>query len=365
MSMLFSPVTLNGLTLSNRIVIPPMDQYSAEDGLLSNWHFMHYGHLAISGAGLLMVEATAVEAAGRISPYDLGLWNDEQEEAFRKLLEFIRSFSCTPLAIQLGHAGRKASSARPWEGRGFVPPEAGGWEVFGPSADRYEPIAPKPAPLAADDLRRLVGAFRDAAARAQRAGFDALELHAAHGYLLHQFLSPLSNSRGDEYGGSLENRMRFPLEVFSAIRAALPEDMPVGVRVSGSDFADGGWDVPECALFARELEKLGCSFIHVSGGGLTPNQKINLAPGYQVSMAARIKEALNAMPVIAVGLITSPELADGIIVTGQADMVAVGRGSLYDPRWPWHAAAQLGVGMHNAPRQYLRCEPRTHKGLFV
>lgn len=364
MDVLFSPLAMNGLTLPNRIVIPPMDQYSAADGIAAEWHYMHYGHLAVSGAGLLIMEATAVEAEGRISPYDLGLWNDAQEEALKKLLAFIRKFSRMPLAVQLGHAGRKASSARPWDGRGALSPEEGGWEVCAPSALHYDPSSPEPAPLTVEDIRRLTQSFADAAKRAHRAGYDAVELHAAHGYLLHQFLSPLANTRDDAYGGSLENRMRFPLEVFKAARTAFPTDKPMGVRVSGSDFAEGGWDVEECAVFAKALEAIGCSYIHVSGGGLSPNQKISLAPGYQVGMAARIKQA-TSMPVIAVGLITEPELAAGIVATGQADMVAIGRAILYDPRWPWHAAARLGVSLHESPKQYLRCEPRIFKGLFV
>lgn len=364
MNTLFSPLTINGLTLANRIVIPPMDQYSAVDGAPAEWHKMHYGHLAVSGAGLLIVEATAVEAAGRISPYDLGLWNDELLEAHRKMLTFIRAFSRTPVAVQLGHAGRKASTGRPWEGKGALTPDEGGWDVCAPSANPYDPSSPVPTALRTDAIRRIVRSFVDAAERAHQAGYAAVEIHAAHGYLLHQFLSPLANARTDDYGGILENRMRLPLEVFAAIRAVVPADTPVGVRVSGSDFAEGGWNVTECAHFARELEKLGCSFIHVSGGGLTPNQKIALAPGYQVAMAAQVKAATD-MPVIAVGLITDPELADGIIVTGQADMVSIGRAMLYDPRWPWHAAAKLGIGITDAPRQYLRCEPRAHKGLFA
>ncbi len=364
MTNLFSPITINGVTLPNRIVIPPMAQYSAVDGLVSEWHLMHYGHLAVSGAGMLMLEATSVTPDGRISPNDLGLWNEAQEEAHREMLAFIRKFSCIPMAVQLGHAGRKASTARPWDGRGAVTPENGGWEVRAPSPIKYDPVSPTPAALTTEEVRALVGLFADAAARADRAGYDVIELHAAHGYLMHQFLSPLSNHRTDAFGGELAGRMRFPLEVFQAVRAMVPREKPVGVRVSGSDFVEGGWDVDQCAVFAGELEKLGCSFIHVSGGGLAPDQKISLAPGYQVSMAARIKEQ-TSMPTIAVGLITEPELASGIIVTGQADMVAIGRGMLYDPRWPWHAAAKLGESLHGAPRQYLRSEPRRFKGLFV
>ena len=364
MNTLFSPITLNALTLSNRIVIPPMDQYSAENGLPAEWHTIHYGHLALSGAGLLIIEATAVEDIGRISPNDLGIWNEEQEEAHRKMIGFIRKVSCMPMAVQLAHAGRKASCSRPWDGRGPLTPEEGGWEICAPSAIKYDPVSPEPVALTTGDVKALVKAFADAAIRAHRAGYDAIELHAAHGYLMHQFLSPLTNFRTDEYGGGLEGRMRFPLEVYKTVRAAVPHGMPVGVRISGSDFTEDGWNVTESIAFTKELEKLGCSFIHVSGGGLSPNQKISLAPGYQVSMAAQIKAA-TTVPTITVGLITEPELAAGIIASGQADMVAIGRGMLYDPRWPWHAAAKLGVSIEGSPRQYLRCEPRTAKGLFI
>ena len=364
MSKLFTPLTMNGLTLPNRIVIPPMDQYSAVDGLATEWHSMHYGHLAVSGAGLLILEATAVEAAGRISPSDLGLWNDEQEMAHRKMLNFIRKNSRMPIGIQLGHAGRKASVARPWDGKGALLPEEGGWIVHAPSAVEYDANSPTPIALTPDDLPPIIKAFADAATRAHQAGYDLIELHAAHGYLLHQFLSPLTNFRSDGYGGGLEERMRFPLEVFKAIRAVVPTSIPIGIRVSASDFTEGGWTVEDCIIFAKVLEGHGCSFIHVSGGGLSPDQKITLAPGYQVSMAARIKAATK-MPTIAVGLVTEPELAASIVETDQSDMVAIGRAMLFNPRWPWHAAAKLGISIKNAPRQYLRCEPRTAKGLFI
>ena len=364
MNTLFSPITLNALTLPNRIVIPPMCMYSAVDGRPAEWHCMHYGHLAVSGAGLLIVEATGVTPEGRISPFDLGLWNDGQQEAHQRMIAFIRAFSAIPMAIQLAHAGRKASTSRPWEGGKPLDSEQGGWEVRGPSDVAWSADAPVPVVLRRDELEGLAGAFAGSAKRAVRAGYDAVELHAAHGYLLHEFLSPLSNKRDDEYGGSLENRMRFPLQVFRAVRAALPGNVPVGVRVSGTDFVAGGWDIEECAVFAKELEKAGASYIHVSGGGLSADQKISLAPSYQVSLAARVKQEAANLPAIAVGLVTSPEQADSVIVTGQADMVAVGRGMLYDPRWPWHAAAELGGRVSGAPRQYLRCEPRRFKGLF-
>ncbi|SDF05199.1 NADH:flavin oxidoreductase/NADH oxidase [Desulfovibrio legallii] len=366
MNPLFTPIAIDGLTLANRIVIPPMDQYSAQDGSPTAWHSMHYGHLALSGAGLLVVEATAVEPAGRISPYDLGLWDDTQEAAHKAMLQFIRQCgNAAPIAVQLGHSGRKGATARPWEGGGPLAPGQGGWEIYAPSPLPYAPDHQTPTALSAADLDRLTAAFAQAAHRAVRAGYNAIELHVAHGYLMHQFLSPLSNRRTDAYGGSLENRMRFPLAVLTAVRAAVPQGFPVGVRVSGTDFAPGGWDVEECAVFAQAVAQGGAAYIHVSGGGLTPEQHIDLAPGYQVGLAARVKAAVPGLPVIAVGLITEAELASSIVVTGQADMVAIGRGMLYDPRWPWHAAATLGQTLPGAPRQYLRSRPHNVKELFA
>ena len=364
MNPLFSPIKIKGLTLSNRIVVPPMDQYSADHGSPGNWHTMHYGNLAVSGAGLVIVEATAVESPGRISPQDLGLWNDEQEAAHTAMLNAIRTYSTTPIGLQIGHSGRKGATGLPWEGGKPLSPADGGWGIYAPSALPYAPGHQTPAALTALDIVRLTQDFAATAKRAVRAGYDALELHAAHGSLMHEFLSPLSNARTDAYGGSLENRMRFPLEVLDAVRAVVPAGYPVGVRVSGSDFTEGGWNVEECALFAQAIEKAGAAYIHVSGGGLSPDQKITLAPGYQVSLSAAVKAAVNELPVIAVGLITEPELAAGIVVTGQADMVGIGRAMLYDPRWPWHAAAALGQTIAG-PSPYLRCKPHNIKELFA
>ena len=363
MSDLFSPIHIGDLELPNRIVIPPMDQYSAEDGFPGNWHRMHYGHLAVSGTGLLIIEATAVESKGRISNADLGIWNESLQDSHKEFVSFIRSFSQTPIAVQLGHSGRKGSTLPPFEGNGPLEVSCGGWAVCAPSAEKYNPVSPKPEAMTLDDIHNCTELFAQAAKRSVAAGYDAIEIHAAHGYLLHQFLSPLANTRTDAYGGSLENRMRFPLEVFAAIRSAVPGKFPVGIRISGSDFTPGGWDAASSVVFAKELEKAGCAFIHVSGGGLTPDQKIQLAPGYQVALSAEVKKNVS-IPVIAVGLITQVELAAAIIETGQADMVAIGRGMLYNPRWPWHAAAKLGKTIH-APKQYLRCEPRNAKGLFI
>ncbi|MHB0990474.1 MAG: NADH:flavin oxidoreductase/NADH oxidase [Burkholderiales bacterium] len=362
MTPLFSPCMLGELTLKNRIVIAPMCQYSAQNGNATDWHTIHLGQLALSGAALLILEATAVEAAGRISPDDLGLWSDANELALKKVLDAIRPYSPIPFAIQLAHAGRKASCAKPWEGGHQISPAAGGWQTVAPSALAYLPGNSAPAPLDTDGLQNIVHAFVLAAQRAHRIGIQAIEIHAAHGYLLHQFLSPLSNDRNDQFGGSLENRMRFPLAVFDAVRAAVPAETPVGIRISATDWVNGGWDIDQSVVLSHALREHGCAYIHVSSGGLSPDQKIPVAPGYQVPFAEKIR-AETGMPVMAVGLITEPEQAEAIIAEGQADMVSLARGMLYDPRWPWHAAAKLGAEV-DAPPQYWRSQPHGLKTLF-
>jgi 2,4-dienoyl-CoA reductase-like NADH-dependent reductase (Old Yellow Enzyme family) len=362
MSQLFSPFSIGPLTLRNRIVIAPMCQYSAVHGEATDWHLMHLGHLALSGAALLIIEATAVEPEARISAGDIGLWSDATEAALAKVLQSVRKYSNMPIAIQLGHAGRKASSRVPWEGGQLQPVEQGGWWPMAPSATAYSATEPPPRAMTQDDLQRVRQAFASAAQRAHRLGLDAIEIHAAHGYLLHQFLSPLSNERSDEYGGVLENRMRFPLEVFDAVRAAVPASMAVGIRVSGTDWVEGGWDVEQTVAFGQALRARGCDYIHVSSGGLSPLQKIPLGPNYQVPLAERVRRD-TGLPTIAVGLITEPEQAENIIVQGQADFVALARGILFDPRWPWHAAAKLGAQVE-APPQYWRSQPRGLSTLF-
>ena len=363
MSALFSPIEVGGLKLDNRIVIAPMCQYSAEDGCMTDWHTIHLGHLALSGAALLTIEATGVTPEGRISYGDTGLWSDANEEAMARVLSSVRRWSNMPIAIQLGHAGRKASTDKPWFGGAQIAPDAeNGWQTKAPSAVPFLESENAPTELDAAGLARIRQAFADAAVRAARLNLAAVQLHGAHGYLLHQFLSPLSNSRTDDYGGSLANRMRFPLEVFDAVRAVFPADKPVTMRVSATDWVEGGWDVEQTIEFARALEARGCGAIHVSSGGLDPRQQIPVGPSYQVPLAREIKRAVN-MPVIAVGMITEPEQAEAIVSTGDADMVALARGVLYDPRWPWHAAAQLG-GKVQAPPQYLRSQPRQHRDLF-
>jgi 2,4-dienoyl-CoA reductase-like NADH-dependent reductase (Old Yellow Enzyme family) len=363
MSQLFSPYQLGSLTLANRIVIAPMCQYSAQDGCASDWHTIHLGNLALSGAGLLIIEATAVEPDGRISPFDLGLWSDETEAALGKVLESARRWSEMPIAIQLAHAGRKASVAQPWKGGGQLGLDQGGWTVEGPSDVGFETYPRPPRPLTRDDIARLVEAFADSARRSVRLGLAAIELHGAHGYLMHQFLSPLSNRREDEYGGSLENRMRFPLEVLDAVRAVVPAGYPVGFRISGSDWVEGGWDIEQSIVFSEAAKAGGADFIHVSSGGLSAAQKIPLGPSYQVPFARAVKQ-VTGIATIAVGLITEPEQAEAIIGTGEADLIGLARGILYDPRWPWHAAAQLGASV-KAPNQYLRSQPRQYSKLFA
>ncbi len=362
MSKLFAPISLGQHTLPNRIVIAPMCQYSAAEGEATDWHLIHLGHLALSGAGLLYIEATAVSPEGRISPTDLGLWSDATEAALARVLKSVRRYSRIPIAIQLAHAGRKASTAVPWEGGQQLAPAAGGWQTLAPSALPWAEGELPPLALDAAGLQRIREAFVTAAQRALRLGLEVIELHAAHGYLLHQFLSPLTNARGDEYGGALENRMRFPLEVFDAVRAAVPARVPLGVRISATDWVDGGWEIEQSVAFSKALQQRGCSFIHVSSGGLSPAQQIPAGPGYQLAFAERIRRE-TGMPTMAVGLITEPEQAEQIIASGQADMVALARGMLYDPRWPWHAAAKLGAQV-DAPKQYWRSQPAAFKSLF-
>jgi len=363
MSALFNPLEVGGLKLANRIVIAPMCQYSAEDGCMTDWHVIHLGHLALSGAALLTIEATAVTPEGRISYGDTGLWSDANEEAMARVLASVRRWSDMPIAIQLGHAGRKASTEKPWLGGAQIAPDAeNGWQTVAPSHLPFLAAENPPQELDRAGMDRIRGAFVDAAERSARLGLAAVQLHGAHGYLLHQFLSPVSNKRTDEYGGSLENRMRFPLEVFDAVRAALRTEKPVTMRVSATDWIEGGWDVEQTIVFARALEARGCAAIHVSSGGLDPRQQIPIGPSYQVPLAREIKRAVN-IPVVAVGLITDFEQAEAIVGTGDADMIALARGILYDPRWPWHAAAELGAKV-KPPLQYLRSQPRRYRGLF-
>jgi 2,4-dienoyl-CoA reductase-like NADH-dependent reductase (Old Yellow Enzyme family) len=362
-SRLFAGLKLGSLALANRIIIAPMCQYSADEGSASDWHLIHLGQLALSGAGLLIIEATAVVPEGRITPGDLGLYSDANAAALARVLGAIRRYSPVPVAIQLAHAGRKASMRLPWEGGSQIPAAAAaGWRAVAPSPLPFESGQEAPAALDAVGLARVRDAFVAAARRAIALGLDGIELHGAHGYLLHEFLSPLANRRTDAYGGSLENRMSFPLEVLDAVRAAVPASVPVWMRISATDWVPGGWDIEEAVVFAEALERHGAAAVHVSSGGLSPDQAIKPAPGYQLPLARRIRARIG-IPVIAVGLITEPAQAESVLVEGDADAVALARGMLYDPRWPWHAAAALGEQVW-APDQYLRCQPAALRHLF-
>jgi 2,4-dienoyl-CoA reductase-like NADH-dependent reductase (Old Yellow Enzyme family) len=361
-SQLFTPIRLRSVELSNRIIIAPMCQYSAADGRANNWHTVHLGQLALSGAGMLIVEATAVEPIGRITPGCLGLWDDECEQALGWTLDAVREVSPIKLCLQIAHAGRKSSSGRPWDGGQLIPADAGGWQPVGPSAIPHLESEAAPRELTRGDLEALTARFVETTERANRLGFEAVEVHAAHGYLLHQFLSPIANQRTDEYGGSAENRMRFPLEVFAAMRAAWPAHKPMGIRISSTDWVEGGWDLAGTIEFAKRCERLGADWIDASSGGVSPKQKIAIGPGYQVPFADAIRKEVK-IPVMAVGLITEPAQAEEIVASGKADMVALARGMLYNPRWAWHAAAALGATV-DAPRQYWRSQPSTEKALF-
>ncbi|NLU17865.1 MAG: NADH:flavin oxidoreductase/NADH oxidase [Serratia liquefaciens] len=362
MSQLFTPITLGKLSLPNRIVIAPMCQYSADNGKATEWHTVHLGHLALSGAGLLIVEATSVAPEGRITPSDLGLWDDAMEQALAEVVQAVKKHATLPLGIQLGHAGRKASCAVPWAGGGQLNRADGGWQTLSASDIPFAPADANPAAMSLEQIEQLKAQFVTAAKRADRLGFELIELHGAHGYLLHQFLSPLSNHRNDRYGGSLQNRMRLLLEIYNEVRAVFPAHKALGVRISASDWVEGGWDEQQSVVLAKALKEQGCDYIHVSSGGLSPLQKIPVGPNYQVPFAETIKRE-SGLPTIAVGLITEPEQAEAIVATGQADMVALARGILYNPRWPWHAAAKLGEKV-SAPPQYWRSEPHVLKGLF-
>jgi 2,4-dienoyl-CoA reductase-like NADH-dependent reductase (Old Yellow Enzyme family) len=364
-SLLFSPFTLpspaGGLVLANRIVVAPMCQYAAANGLATDWHQFHWTNLLNSGAGLLILEATAVEAQGRISPGCLGLWDDATEAALTERLQRARAQApAVPVCLQISHAGRKASSAVPWKGGALLSPAEGGWPTWGPSALPHLPHEVPPRALTADDLDRIEDAFVHTAKRAARAGIDALELHAAHGYLLHQFLSPLSNQRTDAWGGDYAGRTAFPKRVLRAVRRAF--DGPVGVRLSATDWVEGGWSLPESELLSTELKAMGTDFIHVSSGGVSPLQQIPVGPLYQVGLAQAVRQA-SQMPTVAVGLVTTATQAETVLQHGQADLVALARAFLYNPRWGWHAAAELGATVVAQP-PYWRCPPAGAGRLF-
>ncbi|HTO46194.1 MAG TPA: NADH:flavin oxidoreductase/NADH oxidase [Burkholderiales bacterium] len=362
-SELFTPFTIRGLELANRVVVASMCQYSAQTGCMGDWHLMHLGHLALSGAGLVMTEMTDVEPQGRIGPYCVGLYSDETEAAMRRVVEFCRRNGRTRLGLQLAHAGRKSSVLPPWQGRRPLLPREGGWQPVAPSPIRAFDDGLIPRELTKDDIAGLTANFVHSVQRAARIGFDLVELHGAHGYLIHQFLSPITNRRSDAYGGSLENRMRFPLDLFAAMRAAWPERKPLGVKLSAVDWLDGGWSMSDTLEFCRRLRALGCDYVGVSSGGIVWDEKIPTAPGFQVPFAAEIRRE-TGMPVTAVGLITEPKHAEQIVSSGDADMIALARGMLWDPRWPWHAAEALGAKLE-LPDQYSRAQPRLVHDTFA
>ncbi|MEV3911445.1 NADH:flavin oxidoreductase/NADH oxidase [Streptomyces canus] len=357
MSALFEPFTLRDVTIPNRVWMPPMCQYSAvpegpEAGAPKDWHFAHYAARAAGGTGLIIVEATGVSPEGRISPYDLGIWNDTQVESFRRITRFLVSQGTVP-GIQLAHAGRKASTDQPWKGGAPLAPNARGWQSLGPSALAYDTKHPVPTELTADHIAQVVGQFADAARRALAAGFEVAEIHGAHGYLIGNFLSPHSNHRTDEYGGSYENRTRFALEVVDAVREVWPEDKPLFFRVSATDWLEeGGWTPDDTVRFAHDLQAHGIDLLDVSTGGNASGVRIPVGPGYQVPFAARVK-AETTLPVAAVGLITETGQAEKILANGEADAVLLGRELLRNPSWARHAARELGGEVH-VPEQYHR-----------
>jgi 2,4-dienoyl-CoA reductase-like NADH-dependent reductase (Old Yellow Enzyme family) len=350
---LFSPLTLRGVTFKNRIFVSPMCQYSANDGMPNDWHLVHLGSRAVGGAALVMVEATSVSPEGRISPFDTGIWSDEHAARFRPIAGFIKAHGAVP-GIQLAHAGRKASTDVPWRGGRPLAPAEGGWQPVAPSALAFDAGYPVPTALSEAALDAIVDDFARAAERGRDAGFDVVEIHMAHGYLLHQFLSPLSNRRDDEFGGTRENRMRFPLRVAEAVRAAWPANRPVFVRISATDWAEGGWDPEQSVRLAELLKVIGVDLVDCSSGGLVPHVKIPLGPGYQVPFAAAIRSEAG-IATAAVGLLTEPAQANDIIAAGRADAVLLARQFLRDPYFPLHAAKALGVDVP-WPEQYLRAK---------
>jgi 2,4-dienoyl-CoA reductase-like NADH-dependent reductase (Old Yellow Enzyme family) len=354
-SVLFSPWKLRDVVFRNRIFVSPMCQYSSHDGFPTDWHLVHLGSRAVGGAGLVMVEATAVAPWGRISPSDSGLWSEAHGEAFGSLASFVKSQGAVP-AIQLAHAGRKASTRAPWRGTGQVPEAEGGWRPVAPSPIPFDDADAVPKELSVEDIASLVERFSDAARFARLGGLEAVEIHMAHGYLLHQFLSPLSNRRTDDYGGSLENRMRFPLEVAKAVREAWPAHLPLFARISATDWVEGGWDLPQAIEFARRLKAVGVDLVDCSSGGAVPHAKVALGPGYQVPFAEAVRKGAG-IATGAVGLITEPAQAEEIVATGKADAVFLARQLLRDPYWPLHAAEALGVEIDYWPLQYGRAKP--------
>jgi 2,4-dienoyl-CoA reductase-like NADH-dependent reductase (Old Yellow Enzyme family) len=348
---LFAPLKIRDITLRNRIGVSPMCQYSAEEGFANDWHLVHLGSRAVGGAGLVLMEATAVERRGRISPGDTGIWKNEHIEPLSRITRFLRAHGAAA-GVQLAHAGRKASTASPWQGGGVIAQEAGGWQPVAPSAAPFHPGDPAPRELSVAEIGSIVDAFRSAAGRAAEAGFQIAEIHGAHGYLIHQFLSPLSNRRTDDYGGAFEHRIRFALEVIRAVRSVWPENLPLFLRISSTDWVEGGWDLDQSVELARRVRDLGVDLIDCSSGGASPAQRIALGPGYQVPFAERIRRETGILTA-AVGLITTAGQAAEIVRSGQADLILLARQFLRDPYFPLHAARELDQDV-DPPVQYLR-----------
>jgi 2,4-dienoyl-CoA reductase-like NADH-dependent reductase (Old Yellow Enzyme family) len=353
MSRLFSAITIRGIELKNRIVVSPMCQYSSENGFPTDWHFVHLGSRAIGGAALVIAEATAVSLEGRISPDDAGIWSDKHAEAYKKITSFIKLHNSVP-GIQLAHAGRKASTFSPWKGTGAVNEKEGGWQTIAPSPIAFADNYPLPKEMSKQDIQDVLNQFKLAAERSIQAGFQIIELHMAHGYLVHEFLSPLSNFRIDEYGGSLENRCRLAVEIAENVRTVIPESMPLFVRISATDWVENGWDIKQSVKLTERLKEVGVDLIDCSSGGNIFNAKIPISPGYQISFSEEIKEKVNILTA-GVGLITSPEQAEHIIRTNQADLVVLAREMLRNPYWPLYAAEKLKSDV-DWPNQYLRAK---------
>ena len=354
MALLFEPLQLRGVTLPNRIVVSPMCQYSSQDGFANDWHLVHLGSRAVGGAGLIFTEATAVLPEARINLDDLGIWNDPHIEFLRKITGFVKNQGAFP-GMQLAHSGRKGSTKKPWLGQGALSPDEGAWEPVAPSARPFSSDYPMPRELSKDGIRRVVQAFEQAARRALDAGFQVLEIHSAHGYLIHEFLSPLSNERTDEYGGSFENRTRLAREVVSAIRRTWPERLPLFIRISATDWKEGGWDVEQSVELAKQLAPLGVDVVDCSSAGLVPDAKVVMGPGYQVRFAERIRRE-SGVKTAAVGLIETKEQVEEILEKKQADLVVMARAFLRDPYWPLRAARELNCKI-SWPAQYLRAAP--------
>jgi 2,4-dienoyl-CoA reductase-like NADH-dependent reductase (Old Yellow Enzyme family) len=361
-SALFSPITMRGLTLPNRIAVSPMCQYNSTDGTANDWHLMHLGNFSLGGFGLVITEMTNVNAVGRISLKCAGLYSDENEKALKRVIDFCKQYGTAKQGLQVGHAGRKGSTAPPAVGGKPLKADEGAWQTLAPSAIPFGPDWHVPKEMTKADLKSTLDDYISMVKRAERIGYDLLELHGGHGYLIHQFLSPLSNQRSDEYGGSLQKRMRYPLEVFSAMRAVWPKDKPIGIRVSAVDWVEGGTTVEGTVAFAKELKALGCDYMDVTSGQVDARQKIPFGPSFNVPFSAKVRKE-SGIPTMTVGLITGYREAEDIVASGKADMVALARGAMYDPRWPLHAAEELGVDVPYAPRM-MAAHPKMRPMIF-